>query len=599
MKPSEKIKKIISLLPFKKYVWVILSLLLPAAILGFNFYNVSITNPVFDDIIKNLKANNITNYTWLISGQNSWEDLQNFLPNAKISGITVTVSLLPPSKCPPIDPSGSYSEPYRLNYVAWAQAIAKLSLRYSNLKEFTIQSLQQNINLGYLKQITIDSINVVVSSTNPRLNFNIIPSNLFYVDKFAKGNGNGSSWANAANKVATLNWSLIKAGDTIYVSGGTDSTVYTSMLEPKASGTMNKKIVITKGKDIDHNGKVIFNTGGATYALYSYGYNYIEYSYMTFENGAINGNVIGISHSDGIDIIHCEIYYPTSNGIAYEFSNNGRFLYDSVWSGHINLATGNDAFGLSDSGTVEIAYCSVICDNSNPTSHLDNVQGMNMFGIGNGGINKIHHNFFLQKSNSVNSNIDLETVKGYWEIYDNVIVCKATANYSRNIEFGNQADTAQPIYAKIYNNTLFGENGTYSIEANNTDSLEIVNNIIYKPNSVYAIMFEGNTNTGYNYIDYNRYYLTSTTNNQARDLGPGGSSSYTWAQWQALGYEAHGSTGLIQLVDTSGTNASDYAIVGNGAGVDDGKTLTLFKDDYNGVTRPQGTAWDIGAFEQK
>ncbi len=54
--------------------------------------------------------------------------------------------------------------------------------------------------------------------------------NSFYVDKDAKGNGNGSSWTNASKTVSGLNWSYIKTEDTIYVSGGTKGKFTPKML---------------------------------------------------------------------------------------------------------------------------------------------------------------------------------------------------------------------------------------------------------------------------------------------------------------------------------------------------------------------------------
>ena len=115
-------------------------------------------------------------YTWQISGSSSWQDLQNYLPKAKINGIPILISLLPPSECPPINPNGNYSEPFRLDFITWAREIAKLSLRYSNLKGFTIEDLQVNLSQGYLTQSYIDKINVEVTSINPKLKFNLSDS---------------------------------------------------------------------------------------------------------------------------------------------------------------------------------------------------------------------------------------------------------------------------------------------------------------------------------------------------------------------------------------------------------------------------------------
>ena len=116
-----------------------------------------------DSLIQSLKENGDTNYVWSINQNNSWEDFHVFLPKAKIAGISVSINLMPPSKTPPISPTGNYSEPYQLDFITWAKEIANLSLRYSNLKEYAIEDLQENFNLGYLSQNYIDSIELPVN----------------------------------------------------------------------------------------------------------------------------------------------------------------------------------------------------------------------------------------------------------------------------------------------------------------------------------------------------------------------------------------------------------------------------------------------------
>ena len=103
-------------------------------------------------------------------------------------------------------------------------------LGIQTLKNLQSRDLQENLNLGYLKQTDINSIEIAGNSINPKLQFNTTSPNLYYVDKYAKGNGNGSSWTNAATAISKLNWSsILKGGDTVYISGGTDSTAYNNI----------------------------------------------------------------------------------------------------------------------------------------------------------------------------------------------------------------------------------------------------------------------------------------------------------------------------------------------------------------------------------
>ena len=82
-----------------------------------------------------------------------------------------------------------------------------------------------------------------------------------YVDKNATGNNNGTSWANAWESFADINWGSINPGDVLYVSGGTDSTIYYETMTVGADGTSDNQITIIAGKysssPTGHNGRVI------------------------------------------------------------------------------------------------------------------------------------------------------------------------------------------------------------------------------------------------------------------------------------------------------------------------------------------------------
>lgn len=111
---------------------------------------------------------------WTISQDSSWEDLKLFLPKAKMDGISVWVYLMPPTKSPPVCSSCSYSEPFRLDFIRWAEEIARLSLRYSNVKGYAIEDYQENINLGYFTQNYIDTVVATAKSINPKIQFSSI-----------------------------------------------------------------------------------------------------------------------------------------------------------------------------------------------------------------------------------------------------------------------------------------------------------------------------------------------------------------------------------------------------------------------------------------
>lgn len=90
--------------------------------------------------LSDLRANT---YNFLIAHHtNDWADLHLFLPRAREQGLTVWVTLLPPSESPP---RGSrFSEPFRLDFDRWAEALANLSLAQTNLVAWSIDDFLHN-----------------------------------------------------------------------------------------------------------------------------------------------------------------------------------------------------------------------------------------------------------------------------------------------------------------------------------------------------------------------------------------------------------------------------------------------------------------------
>jgi hypothetical protein len=81
----------------------------------------------------------------------------------------------------------------------------------------------------------------------------------YYVNKNASGQNNGTSWANAWQSFSAINWNLIQPGDVVYISGGTDSTVYYEELDIQTSGSAGNYVTIRNAVDPGHNGRVIID----------------------------------------------------------------------------------------------------------------------------------------------------------------------------------------------------------------------------------------------------------------------------------------------------------------------------------------------------
>jgi hypothetical protein len=554
-----------------------------------------------------------------ISGPNDWTELIGFLPKAKMAGISIWISLLPPSKTPPICPTCNYSEPYRLDFIHWAKEIANLSLRYSNLTGYTIGDLQNNLTLGYIKQTTIDSMITTGKSINPRLQFITTLPNIYYVGKNATGNGSGSSWANK-QIYTSFDWTQVQGGDTVYFDGGTDSVTYTSLTLTSILPT--SQVVITNGKDAGHNGKAIFLRSGS----WSYGNPFAAFTLAHCQNIKLV-NLIFKVITDTPDDNGCVIYFTYGGFAKIDPCNN---VIDNC---HL-ISDGNVAGILSIEGETKdtVKNCLIEYLDNTSTYEMDGIG----FGFGGGGHTITENTIILRGTGdsphrdgiqwccdeggtnnyetiiannficnvflgSANSGIYLETLgSNRFLIYNNIITLKAVGAIGVWL-VGTTPASSYNLSARIFNNTIV-VNTYHGIATwfDNLDTLIFKNNLALCDSVGASALY---THSGLGYItykdiDYNQYYLNGRS--IKIDTASGGGSA-TWAQWKALDgnkYDQHSDTGnTVTFAKLWGTNPTDYKLVSGSAGINQGTDLSAyFTTDILGTSRPQGTAWDMGAF---
>jgi hypothetical protein len=93
-------------------------------------------------LVAELKELHCNTYDFLIwHRETDWADLEEFLRATKDSDLKVWVSLVPPSES-----KTTKSEPFGLDYVAWAGAIAHLSTTYPNLVAWSIDDFTHNLS---------------------------------------------------------------------------------------------------------------------------------------------------------------------------------------------------------------------------------------------------------------------------------------------------------------------------------------------------------------------------------------------------------------------------------------------------------------------
>ena len=449
----------------------------------------------------------------------------------------------------------------------------------------------------------------------------------WYVDNRASGSNNGTSWSNAWESFANINWGGVAPGDNVYISGGSSSKIYNETLDIDASGTSNNNIIIQTGQDAGHNGTVIIDGQDSrnNCILLS---DYVTVSGQVGNNRRmlIRGSLASGIHSgsaDGNVIKFVEITDCGSEGAPGSFAHGIRLG-----------AANNDC---------EVAYNYI---------HHNYADGYNAGGSAGGrfGVTKIHDNIIVD-----NSDDGIACRSGH-DIYNNVIGnlfhhpgggdghpdgIQAQGEYTRiwNNEVYNchthgifadpyRVGTARHIY--IYNNLVYKTNeapadmNMQGIKVKAESGTDLIEDVLVANNTVVDMGYLGiqikasNTNgviVKNNLIYNNRLsgthgYVLGATNNEPDidynlvNEGPNGGTKMLWNdvnitynEFVGSGFgQQHGQTGrpiFINYQQLSPNNnfhldSSDTAAIGNGINLS-----SYFTTDKDGNNR---ASWDIGCY---
>jgi hypothetical protein len=224
------------------------------------------------------------------------------------------------------------------------------------------------------------------------------------VDKNASGSNNGTSWANAWQSFSAISWSSIQPGDNIYISGGPDSTVYTSGMTVGKSGTAGHPITITIGKyapnSAGHSGRVIFDGGGGSMTAFQIRATGSGRNYITVKGFECRNLGQGVNIEDnckGITVDSLYIYNYSGQGAIML---NGASLYsiDSTVIKNCRIISVQLAASQSDGVYAQRCQRTLFHDNyirqrnQDPNAHTDCLQAY----LTNGWV--IYNNFFINDS---------------------------------------------------------------------------------------------------------------------------------------------------------------------------------------------------------
>ena len=425
------------------------------------------------------------------------------------------------------------------------------------------------------------------------------------------------NWFNASKSVSGLQWATIVSGDTVYISGGYDSTTYythggySSNNYIPATTTIGDPIVVTRGKDKGHNGYVYFTQKGTPTRSYSFAVDGkdIKLTNLIFSIDAAdttqnNESVLYICNTSNVIVDSCKII---SNGTAYAvylsscesitvtncdievLSNNLKYDQDNLFIGF-----GRGGHTIKNNIFLNAGH------NSKP--HIDLLQ------VGNGGSTSnlqtiIANNFFfydiIQQGSGASSCIYITQSYGdRYLIYNNIFVSRANPNFT-NIDI-NRINNSVHLSARIFNNTIVtGDNPAVPMSIGDLDTVIIKNNIIVNDSGAVQFLKFKNikvANIPYKDIDYNHYWSRGkSSNSYIQDSN----TCIYWSSWQLLGYDTHSDTNSVSFSNIWGAHISDYKPSVKSNCVNTGIPISLFNCDIEGTLRPQGSGWDKGALELK
>jgi hypothetical protein len=461
----------------------------------------------------------------------------------------------------------------------------------------------------------------------------------WYVNNTATGSNNGSSWTNAWNGFSRIVWggSGVKAGDTLYISGGTISKVYNETLTIRTSGSAGSPITISVGQDTGHNGQVIIDsqntrtkaidsssasyitvtgnvggsrnlvlinlvcsttnidtTGGA--AIWGGGHTIWEYIEV---NHAMNGFYCAAQSNQ--EIRNCYFHDITGDyGLRLNNSSANSFTDYLVHDNIILInqdstggTTGGDGIQLLQSATIYNNTIRSVAGTSYYGQHADAIQAM-----GKGWV-KFYNNYCANQLNSTGKFGPITGTGVIWEetyIYNNVFAVddpNLISQYERGLEIyqdGASVATLRNLY--VMNNTFVDLNfigiNTYVGSATTVQNVQIINNIFFNVGrnaSGTCITWDNNKVASGVTIDYN---LVSAGSDGGTTLKFNGSTLT----------QAHPRTGTPFFLKYYKRNTgSDFHLsstdnAAKGQGID---LSTYFATDKDGLLR--SGAWDLGAYK--
>lgn len=476
--------------------------------------------------------------------------------------------------------------------------------------------------------------------------FTVNAQTIWYVDRDATGSANGTSWANAWRTISSsnqtsggVNYASLSPGDTIYVSGGSDSTLYRDppditahRIYPSGGGityASGNPVVIAPAWQSGHNGEVYIGAknNNTDWILEIHnisnikltGFNFIDnrtanYGTMLYLGG---DGVDGLSIQDSlITIDNCHIVGNALASLVYLSGYKITIKNCLIEQPENDLLNDQDPIGMSGGkGGHTIDGCTIIMRNGNEftDAHRDGIQISNVgYNVPAGVRPQITISNTLIIDTNPNGVSWNNMVYAYiWSglsdcrllFYNNIFVNRKINSTVGGLGLGRYYESfPYPEHNSIFflNNTIIskGTNGGM-FTAWAVDTLVMKNNLFIKDSTSSNILNIENGVALWNAvvkdIDYNHYARYGGTSGVFAVVG----DNKTWGEWQADGFDTHSSSGnstTVTFDNKYGLDKSDYyTTTGRDLGFDLSNEYPFLQYDILG--NPRTGAWDMGSLE--
>jgi hypothetical protein len=390
-----------------------------------------------------------------------------------------------------------------------------------------------------------------------------------YVSTTGNNNNSGNSWAQAWQ---TLQHAAdeINAGDSVWIADGTYAG-----FDLRTTGTSVAPIVF-----IAFGSNVVINTPNpvTTDGINIENADYIEVNGVRVINQPRNGIRLVFADNCIVRYTFCDNNFE--RGIFTGFTDDILLEYNEC----LNSIDEHGIYVSNSSDRSIIRYN--ICHHNNRGGIQINADGSQ----GGDGIStdpEIYGNILYENGVAGGAAINLDGVQSAF-IFNNLLY----ENHASGIALFQQDGAEPSINAVIVHNTIINaSNARWCILAvNGSFGAQVYNNILINQHPWRgSIAVDPDALAGFD-SDYN--IVVNSLSNE------GDGQTMTLTEWQAFGYDAN-SMLADPLEDLFVDPGSDYHLLSNAQAVNTGNGAFAFgvDEDIEGLTRPQGTQHEIGAYE--